>query len=156
MTAAVEIRQLQDIDDPDVVALVAESDAYLSSLYPPESNHAESTEALVGENAAFFVAYIGEQLVGCCAVKIAEEDVTYGEIKRLFVDTRLRGRRLGVTLVEHVESYLRNQDVTIARLEAGPMQPEALALYARMGYEDRGPFGPYKLDPLSVFMEKVL
>ena len=44
----------------------------------------------------------------------------------------------------------------VARLEAGPMQPEALALYAKLGYEDRGPFGPYKPDPLSVFMEKAL
>ena len=151
-----EIRELSDITDPDVVALVAKSDAYLESLYPPESNHAESTDALVGDNAAFFVGYLDEQLVGCCAVKIAEEDVVYGEIKRLFVDTRQRGKRIGVTLVEYVENYLVDRGVKIARLEAGPKQPEALALYLKMGYIDRGPFGHYQLDPLSVFMEKSL
>ena len=150
------IRELSNIDDPEVVALVAKSDAYLESLYPPESNHAESTDALVGENAAFFVGYIDEGLVGCCAGKIAEEDVVYGEIKRLFVDPRQRGKRIGVTLVEYVENYLVDKGVTIARLEAGPKQPEALALYLKMGYVDRGPFGQYQLDPLSVFMEKSL
>jgi len=37
-----------------------------------------------------------------------------------------------------------------------PAQPEALALYAAAGYERRGPFGAYRDDPLSVFMEKRL
>lgn len=41
-------------------------------------------------------------------------------------------------------------------LETGPYQPEALALYAAAGYERRGPFGAYRDDPLSVFMEKGL
>lgn len=156
MNPDVVIRELQDIDDPGVVALVAESDRYLESLYPPESNHAESTDALVGDNAAFFVAYIDNSLVGCCAVKIAGDDVVYGEIKRLFVAAGQRGKRLGATLVGHVEKYLLDRGVTTARLEAGPKQPEALALYSKLGYVDRGPFGNYRPDPLSVFMEKEL
>lgn len=42
------------------------------------------------------------------------------------------------------------------RLETGVYQPEALALYGRAGYVERGPFGDYVADPLSVFMEKEL
>ena len=38
--------------------------------------------------------------------------------------------------------------------ETGPLQPEALALYARSGCERRRPFGKYADDPLSVFMHK--
>ena len=33
-------------------------------------------------------------------------------------------------------------------------QPEALALYRRHGYTERGPFGTYQPDPLSTFFEK--
>jgi hypothetical protein len=36
------------------------------------------------------------------------------------------------------------------------MQPEALGLYRALGYVERRPFGDYKSDPLSVFMEKAL
>ena len=44
----------------------------------------------------------------------------------------------------------------VARLETGIHQPEALGLYRRLGYVERGPFGSYALDPLSVFFEKRL
>jgi putative acetyltransferase len=36
----------------------------------------------------------------------------------------------------------------------GVSQPEALGLYRKLGYAERGPFGRYKSDPLSVFLEK--
>jgi putative acetyltransferase len=42
------------------------------------------------------------------------------------------------------------------RLETGIHQPEALGLYRAAGFVERGPFGPYRPDPLSVFMEKPL
>ena len=46
--------------------------------------------------------------------------------------------------------------VTVARLETGIRQPEALALYERCGYARIAPFGDYREDPLSVFLEKWL
>jgi putative acetyltransferase len=42
------------------------------------------------------------------------------------------------------------------RLETGVLQTEALGLYRRLGYQERGPYGDYETDPLSVFMEKRL
>ncbi len=42
------------------------------------------------------------------------------------------------------------------RLETGIKSDEALGLYRRSGYIERGPFGAYRADPLSIFMEKVL
>src|SRR5262249_30726919 len=43
----------------------------------------------------------------------------------------------------------------VARLETGVSQPEALALYNRLGYRKCAPFGAY-VHPLSVCMEKEL
>ena len=156
MPANLEIRQLWDVNDPDVAMLVAKSDEYLNSLYPPESNHAESLETLMSESSAFFVGYIGEQLVACGAVKFVEDKITYGEVKRVFVAEQQRGKRLATALMQHLEDYLMSNGVTVVRLEAGPVQPEALKLYRKLGYTERGPFGAYISDPLSVFMEKDL
>lgn len=156
MAQKLEMRRIWDLNDSSVLSLVAKSDEYLSSLYPPESNHAEPLEALVGENSAFFAGYLDKQLVACGAVKLVDDDTTYGEIKRVFVDEEQRGKRLASAVMQHLEDYLRTKGVKVVRLEAGPMQPEALGLYRKLGYIERGPFGSYKTDPLSVFMEKNL
>jgi putative acetyltransferase len=156
MPEKLKMRRVWNLNDPDVLSLVARSDEYLSSLYPPESNHAESLEALVGEDSAFFAGYADERLVACGAVKIVEEDVDYGEIKRVFVREEHRGKRFASKVMQHLETYLIKGGVKVVRLEAGPMQPEALALYRKLGYVERGPFGSYRTDPLSVFMEKTM
>ena len=100
--------------------------------------------------------YIGEQLVACGAVKLVQDDTTYGEIKRVFVAEEQRGKRLATAVMQHLEDYLLSIGVRVARLEAGPLHPEALSLYRKLGYTYRGPFGSYRADPLSVFMEKTL
>ena len=135
---------------------MARSDEYLSSLYPPESNHAEPLEALIGDDSAFFVAYMDDVPAACGGVKVFEDDIKYGELKRIYVDENQRGKRLGIEVVRHLEDHLSNDGVKVVRLEAGPMQPEALGLYRKLGYYERGPFGSYRADPLSVFMEKTL
>ena len=151
-----EIRRLRDTNDSEVATLVAKSDEYLSVLYPPESNHSEETEALVRKNSNFYVCRIGAQLVGCCAVKVVDDELVYGEIKRLYVDESQRGKGVATALVRHVEKFLASSGVYIARLEVGPRQPAAVKLYRKLGYIDRVPFGWYALDPLSIFMEKRL
>ena len=67
-----------------------------------------------------------------------------------------RAQGLSRALMVALEAHLRASGVPLARLETGIHQPEALALYARLGYVRRGPFGAYRPDPLSVFMEKPL
>lgn len=42
------------------------------------------------------------------------------------------------------------------RLETGIHQPEAIGLYRSYGFQEIEPFGAYKADPLSLFMEKEL
>ncbi|MEM7504708.1 MAG: GNAT family N-acetyltransferase [Pseudomonadota bacterium] len=151
-----DIRRVFDPNDAGVAALVEKSDQYLSALYPPESNHAEPLDALVSNEAALFAGYIEGRIAACGGVRVHKHDVRYGEIKRVFVDEQHRGKRLAVAMMDHLERYLVENDITVARLEAGPKQPEALKLYRRLGYQMRGPFGSYAPDPLSVFMEKRL
>ena len=139
---------------PDVIGLIAASDAYYDGLYPPESNHLEAADDLRRPNVLFVGAYVDGELAASGAAKLMDDDSDYAEIKRVFVLERFRGLGLSSRLMHHLESELRGRGVELFRLETGVRQPEALGLYRKLGYLERGPFGSYRPDPLSVFMEK--
>jgi putative acetyltransferase len=152
-----------EILDPTSVAageLIALSDAYMAALYPAESNHLESVQALAQPQVIFLGCYVEEnpeaKPVACGAVKMMKDDVRYGEIKRVFVLDAFRGLGLSKRLMQALENHLLANDIRIARLETGIHQPEALGLYQRLGYIERSSFGDYQEDPLSVFLEKNL
>ena len=145
---------LESPDQPDVIALIAELDAYQSSLYPPESTHLLDLASLKQPNVLFIVARDAEQgAVGCGAIVLGPD---YGELKRMYVHPRARGMGVAKAVLAALESSAGAAGCTLLKLETGPLQPEALALYARSGFERRGPFGGYRDDPLSVFMQKRL
>ncbi|MEM8983420.1 MAG: GNAT family N-acetyltransferase [Pseudomonadota bacterium] len=150
------IDRIHDPHDGRLTALLAKSDAYLDALYPPESNHTEPLAVLVQPGSAFFAGFINDVAVACGAVKEANDDIRYAEVKRLFVDDDYRGRNLAVLMMEYLERFVRARGIAMVRLEAGPLQPAALGLYRRLGYHERGPFAGYVADPLSIFMEKAL
>lgn len=145
---------LESPDQPDIVALIAELDAYQDTLYPPESRHALDLASLKQPNVLFAVARDGAlHALGCGAVVLGPE---FGELKRMYVSPQCRGQGVGKLLIALLESKAAERGCTLLKLETGPFQPEALGLYERCGYERRGPFGKYTDDPLSVFMQKHL
>lgn len=145
---------LESPDQPAVIALIAELDAYQQSLYPPESNHLLDLSALCRPEVLFAVARSDDgQVIGCGAVVLAAD---HGEVKRMFVSPRARGQGLAKALLRHLEGEARARGCRALMLETGIHQHEALALYERDGYQRRGPFGGYAEDPLSVFMAKPL
>jgi putative acetyltransferase len=142
-------------DQPEVIALIAELDAYQDSLYPRESRHYLDLRAVEQTNVLFAVARDDDtgRAIGCGAVVLYPE---FGELKRMYVSPRGRGQGVAKKLLALLESRAIASGCRLLRLETGPYQPEALALYASAGYERRGPFGEYPNDPLSVFMQKYL
>ncbi|MEM7739151.1 MAG: N-acetyltransferase, partial [Deinococcota bacterium] len=52
-------------DSLDARMLIAELEAYLNPLYPPESRHGFSIEQLISENVIFFVIRVDNSAVGC-------------------------------------------------------------------------------------------
>lgn len=143
-------------DDPAAVDLIAQSDAYMTALYPAESNHLESVPALRAVNVHFFGGYEGERLVACGAIKHLRDDGEYAEIKRVFVIPECRGRGYSKAIMTALEEHAEGLGIGCLRLETGIYQPEALSLYRRLGYVERSPFGSYRIDPLSLFMEKTI
>jgi putative acetyltransferase len=138
---------------PEILRLIAELDAHVSSLYPPESNNLLEVEALCAPNVFFVVARLGGEAVGCGGVRVEDG---YAEVKRMYVLPRMRGRKIGMAIMLRLEEHARAEGITRLRLETGISQPEALGLYRRLGFLERGAFGAYASDPLCVFMEKSL
>ncbi len=135
----------------DVVALVRDLDAYQGALYPPQSNHFLDIDALAAADVRFIVARRAGVAIGCGALRICDG---YGELKRMYVDPRERGNGIGVRLLGALEDIARDAGLPVLRLETGIAQPEALALYAAAGFRDCAPFGEYRPDVLSRFMQK--
>jgi len=139
-------------DQPDVHALIAELDAYLYTLYPADCVYAMDIAALQDPSVCFAVIRdAAGAALGCGAIVIKP---AYGEIKRIFVRPAARGRGLARRLIEALEAKAVAQGCTMFMLETGPTQHEALILYRRLGYRERGPFGDYPADQHSLFMAK--
>jgi putative acetyltransferase len=145
---------LESVDQPEIIQLISELDAYQGALYPAESNYHLSVEALKATNVLFAVARDDERVViGCGAVVLLDG---YGELKRMFVPQAQRGRGVATAIITYLEAHAVQRNCAVLRLETGIHQPEAHRLYERAGFERRGPYGDYPHDPLSVFMEKTI
>jgi putative acetyltransferase len=141
----------------EITALVHELDRYMQGLYPAESNHLVDVETLAQPDVHFFAVTVDGTPRGCGAIMLRAEDGGYAEVKRIFVSPKARGLGLGRKIIAHLEATARAEGLALLRLETGPYQPEALALFAASGFVRCGHFGDYPTDdPLSVFMEKRL
>lgn len=139
---------------PEILRLLELSDAYAASLYPPQSNHLVDVSSLERPSVRFLVARMDGVIAGCCALVDAGDGTA--EIKRMFVDPAWRGLKIGRLLLAAVIDSARGLNLDAIRLETGIYQPEAIGLYRAYGFIDIAPFGAYKPDPLSLFMEKRL
>jgi putative acetyltransferase len=140
---------------PEALALLRLSDAYFAALYPAESNHLLGVDELDRPGVRFLLARQGARAIGCGALVLGPAGGE-GELKRLFVAPEARGLGVGRRVLVALEGIAQGEGVRVLRLETGVAQPESLGLYRSHGYRERGPFGGYDPDPLSVFMEKTL
>lgn len=148
-------------DHPEVVALLAELDAYLATLYEPEANHILTVAELLQPDIHFLAARQGGRIVGCgafrrCAGEPATGGLAYAEIKRMMVSPTCRGQGLGRRLLQALEVQARSEGLGLALLETGGEQHQAVRLYEQSGYTRRPAFGGYPDNGLSWFYGKAL
>lgn len=140
---------------PDVRALLDAAEAFSRALYPPQSRNMADAAALDDPSVRFRVVRgASGTALGCGAVAIAGDGT--GELERMFVAPQARRRGVGAFLLAGLEEIACGEGVRVLRLETGLRQPEAIALYRRFGFVERGPFGAHRADPLCIFMEKRL
>jgi putative acetyltransferase len=139
-------------DQPEVIALIAELDAYQDILYPAEARYALDLASLKKSNVVFAVARDSDNVaIGCGAVVVGEK---YGELKRMYVRPENRSQGVAQGILSLLERSAFQKGCANVLLETGPYQPEALAFYSKQGYMKTESFGDYQEHPLSVFMGK--
>lgn len=141
-------------DQPEVIALIADLDAYQDTLYPAEARYSLDLASLTKPNVVFMVARDGAGVAVGCGAVVTNDRV--GELKRMYVRPQNRGQGVARSLLVDLEAESLRAGCQESLLETGPYQAEALAFYERQGYARCGPFGAYVDHPLSVFMAKKL
>lgn len=144
--------EVDDLTRPAVQALLAEHLAEMhATTCSAESVHALELDELRSENVTVWTAWIGDEVVGCVALKVIEPG--HGELKSMRTTATARGRGVGSALLEHVLDAAAAAGLDRVSLETGTEDYFAPArrLYERLGFTECPPFGSYRLDPLSVF-----
>ncbi|MES2932622.1 MAG: GNAT family N-acetyltransferase [Pseudomonadota bacterium] len=145
---------LESPNQTEVRQLIEALDAYQKPLYPAESHHGIDIAALSAPNVFFAVTRDERgQAVACGAIVV---EANYGELKRMYTNPVHRGKGIARAILCFLEAAAQEKGCSLFVLETGYLQPEAIALYARCGYERCSPFGEYVEDPNSVFMRKNL
>ena len=75
---------------------------------------------------------------GCVALRRLDPDV--GEMKRMYVDGRFRGKGVGVALTERLLADARSLGYRRMRLETSIRQAESQGLYRRFGFVPAAPY----------------
>jgi putative acetyltransferase len=106
----------------------------------------------------FLVARVQGDIAGGIGLRsIGNSDLHFGEIKRLWVRPDLRRGGIAVSLMDEVERRARMLGYGRLYLETGPKQPEAVALYASIGWDpiEEYPSGIF-CHPMSYRFTKLL
>ena len=150
---AVEIAVETPLQD-DVRALVAELNAALLELTPPEHCYHLTVEQMAGKDTTMFIARDNGLAIGCGALK--RHDEATGEIKRMYMRPSHRGMKIGAGIVGQVEALARQEGLKRLVLETGDRHPAAWTVYERAGFSRCGPVLDYPDSAWSVFYEKSL
>ena len=140
-------------DHPDFGHLVAELDAYLRILDGDDHEfYAQFNKTSLLKNA--LIVYESEFPIGIGAYK--EYDSKTAEIKRMYTRPDYRGQGIAKAIITELELWAKEEGYTMAILETGHLQKDAIGLYQKLGYEITENFGQYIGVENSVCMEKSL
>ena len=143
--------QRTDSADPDFRVLEPQLDAELAIRdgddkdFYAQYNKSDTIRHII-------VAYLDDVAAGCGAYK--EYDGGTVEIKRMYVLPEYRSRGIAVKVLEELEDWARETGYKACILETGKKQPEAIALYHKMGYHLIPNYGQYAGVDNSVCMQK--
>lgn len=150
---AIEIAVESPLQD-EVRGLIAELNATLLDLTPPEFCFHMTAEQMADPDTTVFIARDNGEAVGCGALKRHEGGL--GEVKRMYTRPTHRGKKIGAEIVRHIETLARGEGISRLVLETGDRHPAAWAVYESAGFSRCGPVLDYPDSQWSVFYEKNL
>ena len=143
-----------DADHEDLRGLIEKLDREIGEMYPAEGIFGLDFSDPKVHEMVFVIAYAGDRPVGCGGIRPLDGDSV--ELKRFFVDRGYRGQGIASRVLAYLEGAARDQGYRLVKLETGPKQPEAIALYEKYGYREIPLFGEYNDSRYSVCYEKAI
>jgi putative acetyltransferase len=138
----------------EVRELIAELNATLLALTPPEFCSHLTAEQMAEPDTTVFVAREEGRAVGCGALRRHAGGI--GEVKRMYTRPSHRGRGVGRSILRQIELLAAREGLIRLVLETGHRHDAAWRLYEQGGFARCGPVLDYRDTPYSVFYEKRL
>lgn len=113
-------------------AYIAELNRRAESPFDPARGTSAEPHELRAPAGAFLIAYLGDEPIGCGAVK--HHPGGPSEIKRMWVAESARGLGIGRRLLEELEDLARERRAPATRLDTNKALVEAIAMYRSAGY----------------------
>ena len=141
-----------DLDGPEVAALLQEHVQDMHDISPQDSIHTLSIGALRSPDITVWTAWRSDEILGCGALKELSKDA--GEIKSMRTANAHRGKGVGARILRHIIDIAAARGYDQIYLETGsvPAFRPAHALYEKAGFTYCGPFANYEDGPFSRFM----
>jgi len=154
-----------DYDDPRARELRARMDAEMTAVYSVGRDPHEPAEKAAARDAALTVH---PENVRATVLVVADDGEAVGhavlydrdgewEVKRVIVDGARRGRGIGRLIMAELDSIGRAAGARRLILQTGDRQPDAVALYEKVGWTPIPTYEPYITTiPTSICFERVL
>lgn len=138
-----------DLQGPEVAALLREHLASMHEHSPADSVHALDLTALRAPEITFWTAWDGADLAGCGALKAL--DAMHGEIKSMRTARPHLRQGVAAQILSHIIGVARGRGYGRLSLETGSNAPfyPAHRLYERFGFQPCTPFADYADDAFS-------
>jgi len=131
------------LTDPVVAPLLADLAAEYERRYGPVDVMADADpEEFDAPTGAFVVLLDDGQAVAGGGIRRVDADTS--EVKRVWTSPGHRRQGHARTVLTALEGAARDRGYTRVRLETGPAQPEAVALYQDLGYRQIPLYGRYQ------------
>jgi len=138
-------------ENPDFKALIGELDDELCRIYNTKKEDYEEYNRITGLPTVV-LAYENGIAIACGCFKQFDEKRI--ELKRMYVKPAFRGKGIASAMVAELERWATELGYQTAILETGIGQPEAIALYRKLGYKDIPHFGEFLEQSRSVCLGK--
>jgi DNA-binding MarR family transcriptional regulator len=128
----VRIVRLTKVDD-DALAIL---DEYYEAVHVVQRDKPGSLQKLAdASDSGIWLAYLGDEVVGCVVLRKLTGMARASECKRLYVKPAARGKHIADKLLDAQEAFARSGGLDWIYLDSYDDLKAAIALYERRGYE---------------------
>jgi putative acetyltransferase len=145
--------QRTNSNDKNFITLTSSLDKDLEKIYGASQQQYDQYN-IITNLTTVVIAYENNIAIGCGCFKPIDANTV--ELKRMYVVSGHRGKGIGAMLLKALEQWANELGFCNMVLETGTLQPEAIQLYIKQGFNIIPNYGQYKDNSLSVCMQKIL